>query len=141
METNMRFLMGDFKLFVGYTYTDANTHYSGIESWLPLTARHRLNNVLMYEIEEKLKLGLEGYFFSRQQLNDGSYGKPYWITGFMAEKIWDRISVYINFENFTNTRQTKFGAIYTGSIDNPVFKDIYAPLEGFVMNGGVKIRL
>jgi iron complex outermembrane receptor protein len=141
METNMRFLFGDFKLFVGYTYTDANTHYSGIERWLPLTARHRLNNVLMYEIEEKLKLGLEGYYFSRQRLGDGSFGQPYWITGFMAEKIWERFSVYINFENFTNTRQTKFDTIYTGTIDNPVFKDIYAPLEGFVMNGGIKLRL
>ncbi|HEV7332513.1 MAG TPA: TonB-dependent receptor [Flavisolibacter sp.] len=140
-ETNLRLLYGDFKLFVGYTYTDANTHYSGIKSWLPLTARHRLNNVLMYEIEDKLKLGLEAYYFSRQQLGDGTFGKPYWITGFMAEKIWENFSVFLNFENFTNTRQTRFDTIYTGSIDNPVFRDIYAPVEGFVVNGGIKIRL
>lgn len=141
METNLRFLFGDFKLFVGYTYTDANTHYSGEKNWLPLTARHRLNNVLMYEIEEKLKFGLEGYYFSRQHLSDGSFGKPYWITGFMAEKLWEKFSLYINFENFTNTRQTKFDTIYTGTIDNPVFRDIYAPVEGFVVNGGIKLRL
>jgi outer membrane receptor for ferrienterochelin and colicins len=141
METNLRLLYGDFKLFVGYTYTDANTHYSNVRNWLPLTARHRLNNVLMYEIEEKLKLGLEGYYFSRQRLNDGTTGKPYWITGFMAEKIWEKFSVYINFENFTNTRQTKFDTIYTGSIDHPVFRDIYAPVEGFVVNGGIKLHL
>ncbi|MBB1284701.1 TonB-dependent receptor [Flavisolibacter sp. BT320] len=141
METNLRFLYGAFKLFIGYTYTDANTHYNSIVTGLPLTARHRLNNVLMYEIEDKLKLGLEGYYFSRQRLNDGSAGKPYWITGFMAEKVWERFSVYINFENFTNTRQTRFDTIYTGTIDNPVFRDIYAPVEGFVVNGGIKIRL
>ena len=141
METNLRLLYGDFKLFLGYTYTDANTHYSGIENWLPLTARHRLNNVLMYEVEEKLKVGLEGYYFSRQRLSDGTNGKPYWITGFMVEKLWERFSVYINFENFTNTRQTKFDTIYTGTIDNPQFRDIYAPVEGFVVNGGLKIRL
>lgn len=38
-----------------------------------------------------------------------------------------------------DTRQTRFDAIYTGSIQNPEFKDIYAPLDGFVINGGVKL--
>lgn len=141
METNLKFLYGDFKLFIGYTYTDAETHFDSDKLRLPLTAKHRLNNVLMYEIEEKLKLGLEGYFFSRQKLTDGSYGKPYWITGFMAEKLWEKFSLYINFENFTDTRQSKFGPIYRGSIDNPHFNDIYAPVEGFVVNGGIKLRL
>jgi outer membrane receptor for ferrienterochelin and colicins len=141
METNLRLTYSDFKLFVGYTYTDANTHFTNNREWLPLTARNRLNNVLMYEIEDKLKLGLEAYHFSKQRLSDGSFGKPYWITGFMAEKLWEKFSVFINFENFTNTRQTKFDSIYTGTINNPVFRDIYAPVEGFVVNGGVKIKL
>lgn len=141
METNLRLIYGDFKLFVGYTYTDANTHFDNNKLWLPLTARHRLNNVLMYEKDEKWKLGLEAYYFSKQLLNDGSYGKPYWITGFMAERVWEKFSLYINFENFTDTRQSKFDIIYTGTIDNPVFRDIYAPVEGFVVNGGIKLRL
>jgi outer membrane receptor for ferrienterochelin and colicins len=141
METNLRLVHNDFKLFIGYTYTDANTHFTNTKQWLPLTARHRLNNVLMYEVEDKWKLGLEAYYYSRQQLNDGTFGKPYWITGFMAEKIWKKFSVFINFENFTDTRQTKFNTIYTGTINNPIFKDIYAPVDGFVVNGGVKLRL
>jgi outer membrane receptor for ferrienterochelin and colicins len=139
-ETNLRLIYGDFKLFFGYTYTDANTHFDDVKEWLPLTARHRLNNVLMFEKEDNIKIGLEAYYFSRQRLSDGSFGKSYWITGFMVEKIWEHFSLYINFENFTNTRQSKFDTIYTGTIDNPVFKDIYAPVEGFVVNGGIKIR-
>ena len=59
----------------------------------------------------------------------------------MAEKIWNRFSLFINFENFTDTRQTKFDTIYSGSITNPMFRDIYAPVDGFVVNGGLKIRL
>ena len=141
METNLRLTYGDFKLFLGYTYTDANTHFANTKAWLPLTAKHRLNNVLMYEIEGKLKIGLEAYHFSQQRLNDGTTGQPYWIVGLMAEKIWDKFSLFINFENFSNTRQSKFGPIYTGSINNPNFKDIYAPVDGFVVNGGIKIRL
>ncbi len=141
METNLRFVYSNFKLFIGYTYTDANTHFTNTKEWLPLTARHRLNNVLMYEIEDKLKVGLEAYHFSKQRLSDGTFGKPYWVAGFMAEKLWEKFSLFINFENFTDTRQTKFDNIYTGTINNPVFRDIYAPVEGFVVNGGIKIRL
>ena len=59
----------------------------------------------------------------------------------MAEKLWKKFSVFINFENFLDTRQTRFDTIYTGSIASPVFKDIYAPVDGFVVNGGVKIKL
>lgn len=141
METNLKLTYQDFKLFIGYTYTDANTHFKNSKQLLPLTARHRLNNVLMYEIEEKLKLGLEAYYIGKQGLSDGSFGKSYWITGLMAEKLWEKWSLFINFENFTNTRQSKFDDIFTGSILNPVFKDIYAPVEGFVLNGGLKIKL
>ena len=141
METNLKLTYGDFKLFIGYTYANVNNHFNGVEVHAPLNARHRLNNVLFYEVEEKWKIGLEGYYISRQRLNDGAMGKPYWITGFMAERLWEHFSLYINFENFLDTRQTRFDTIYTGSIDNPVFRDIYAPVEGFVVNGGIKLRL
>jgi iron complex outermembrane receptor protein len=95
----------------------------------------------MYEKEEKWKLGLEAYYFSPQKLGDGTIGRDYWIAGFMAEKLWERFSLFVNFENFTDTRQTKFESIYTGSLMNPVFRDIYAPVDGFVVNGGIKLRL
>jgi outer membrane receptor for ferrienterochelin and colicins len=140
-ETNLRFVYDDFKLFVGYTYADVNTHFNNIRTWLPLTARHRLNNVLMYEQEGKLKIGFEAYFFSPQKLNDGSTGRSYWTFGLMGEKAWKHFSLFINFENFTDTRQTKFDTIYTGAITNPVFRDIYAPVDGFVVNGGIKVKL
>ena len=139
-ETNLRLIYGDFKLFIGYTYTDANTHFADVKEWLPLTARHRLNNVLMWEKGESWKLGLEAYYYSRQRLNDAGFGKPYWIMGFMTEKMWEKFSLFLNFENFTDTRQSKFDTIYTGTINDPHFKDIYAPVEGFVMNGGIKLR-
>lgn len=141
IETNVKLTYGDFKLFLGYTYADVNNHFNGVKARYPLTARHRLNNVLMYEVEEKWKLGLEAYYVSRQLLNDGTTGQPYWITGFMAEKLWEKFSVYLNFENFTDTRQTRFDTIYTGPVSNPTFRDIYAPVDGFVVNGGIKVRL
>ena len=140
-ETNVKLGYKDFKLFLGYTYTDAHQHQNGVKMENTLTAKHRINAVLMYELEDEWKIGLEAYSFSKQLLSDGSLGKSFVTTGFMAEKIWDRFSIYINFENFLDVRQTRFDSIYTGTLNNPQFRDIYAPLDGFVMNGGIKFKL
>lgn len=141
METNAKITYADFKLFIGYTLADVNQHTQSTSIPYPLVSKHRLNNVLMYEIEDEWKIGLEAYYFSKQKLNDGATGKGYWTTGFMAEKLWERFSIFINLENFSDTRQTKFDTIYTGSITSPVFRDIYAPVDGFVINGGIKVKL
>jgi len=141
LETNLRFSYSNFKLFIGYTYADVNSHYNNVKEWFPLTPRHRINNVLMYEREGKLKIGLEAYYYSPQKLSDGATGKQYWICGAMAEKLWQQFSLFINFENIFDARQTRFDTIYTGSINNPTFRDIYAPLDGFVVNGGIKLKL
>ncbi|MEJ8817778.1 TonB-dependent receptor [Lacibacter sp. H407] len=141
IETNIKLGYKDFKLFLGYTFTDTEIHEGNNKRVNPLTARNRINAVLMYEVEEKWKAGLEAYYFDKQQLTDGSTGRAYWITGFMVERLWEKFSIYINFENFLDTRQTRFDSIYTGSINNPVFRDVYAPLDGFVINGGLKFNL
>lgn len=140
-ETNIKIGYEDFKLFLGYTFTDTRLHQNGTVIENPLTPKHRLNSILMYEIEEKWKVGLEAYYFSPQKLSDGTTGKQYVICGFMVEKLWEKLSLYINFENFLDVRQTRFDSIYTGTVTNPVFKDIYAPLDGFLINGGIKFRL
>lgn len=139
-ETNVRLGYKDFKLYLGYTFTDAHLKNKDATRENPLTARHRLNNVLIYEKEDKWKLGFEAYYYSRQLLTDGSFGRSYWTLGFMAEKIWEHFSLFLNFENFTDTRQTRFETIYTGSVSKPTFRDIYAPLDGIVVNGGIKLR-
>jgi len=141
METNIKLGYDDFNLFLGYTYTDAKLIENKVSKENPLTPKHRINSVLMYEIEEKWKIGLEAYYFGSQQLNDGARGRDYWTCGFMIEKLWEKLSIYANFENFLDTRQTRFETIYTGSVANPTFKDIYAPLDGFVINAGIKFKI
>ncbi|HEV3252452.1 MAG TPA: TonB-dependent receptor [Puia sp.] len=140
-ETNIKIGYKVINLYLGYTYTDAEINNKGFTTENPLSPKHRLNSVLIYEVENKWKIGSEFYYFSQQLLSDGSIGRDYWLTGLVAERIWKNVSLYINFENIGDVRQTKFGDIFTGSITNPTFKDIYAPLEGFVVNGGIKIRL
>ncbi len=139
-ETNVKIEYEDFKLFLGYTLTDTKLNENGRSIQAPLTPKHRINAVLMYEVEDKWKVGLESYYFDKQQLNDGKIGKSYLLCGFMAEKLWEEFSVYVNFENFLDARQTRFDTIYTGTTSNPTFRDIYAPLDGFLINGGIKLK-
>ena len=140
-ETNARFVYRDnFKLFLGYTYTDTKAKYLQGNQHLPLVPKGKLNTALIYEKEGVIKLGLEGYFTGRQYLSDGTSSPFYSEFGFMAEKIFKHFSVYINFENFTDTRQSRYKRVMNGSHLNPTFDDIWTHTEGFVVNGGVKIR-
>jgi iron complex outermembrane receptor protein len=142
IEVNMRWSYQDFKLFIGYTLADVDQNFNGITEQYPLVAQHRLNNVLMYEKHDNFWVGLEGYYYSPQQLTDGSMGQDYWIIGVMTEKkIGEHFSLFLNFENILDTRQSRFDTVFTGSLEDPDFQDIYAPVDGFVINGGFKIKI
>ena len=96
----------------------------------------------MYEKEGDLWVGLEGYYYSPQKLSSGETGQSYWIVGLMSEKkISDKFSIFLNFENFLDTRQTRFDTIYSGNLSDPQFSEIYAPVDGFVINGGFKVKI
>ena len=141
-ETNARFIYKDnFKLFLGYTFTSTQAKYLIGNQFLPLVPKHKLNSALIYEKEDVIKLGLEGYFTGRQYLSDGTQTPSFKELGFMAEKIFRKFSLYINFENFTDTRQSRYKNVVNGSHLNPTFDQIWTHTEGFVFNGGIKIKL
>ena len=133
--------LNDWKYYFGYTYADVEIHQSTDIFQAPLMPKERLNNIFVYEREEDFRIGLEAYYYGEQVLTDGSKSTDFWIYGLMIEKIYENgFSIFLNFENFSDTRQTKFDPIYTGTIVNPIFSDIYAPLDGFVINGGLKLK-
>jgi iron complex outermembrane receptor protein len=59
----------------------------------------------------------------------------------MIEKRFNNLRVFLNFENFLDTKQSKYGAMFTGSPENPNFVEIYAPTDGRIINGGIKLSL
>ncbi len=141
-ETNARLTWrGNLKLFLGYTYTNAKAAYLAGSPSLPLVPKHRFNSALIYEKRDFIKLGLEAYYTSRQDLYNGTRTSEFWECGFMAEKLFPKWSVYVNFENFTDTRQSRYGPVVTGTHTDPVFADIWTHTEGFVVNGGIKLKL
>jgi outer membrane receptor for ferrienterochelin and colicins len=141
-ETNAKLIFKEnYKLFVGYTYTNAKAEYQVGNQNIPLVPTHKLNLALIHEVEDKYKFGLEGYYTGSQYLYDGSQTPAYWEFGFMAEKIFSHFSIYINFENFTDQRQSRYKTVANPPHNNPSFDEIWNHLEGFVLNGGIKIKL
>ncbi len=141
IETNIKVSLDHYKLFVGYTFTDVNTHSEASSSSFPLTPKHRLGIVLIYEIHEELRIGLEGYYTGKQTLSSGINVTDFWVNGLMIEKKFNNFSLFLNFENIFDTRQSRYGAMFTGSPEDPNFVEIYAPTDGRIINGGIKINL
>ena len=55
--------------------------------------------------------------------------------------VLEPLSLFVNFENFTNVMQSDFEPLVLPPTNNPTFPDIWAPTDGFVFNGGIKLRL
>lgn len=140
-ETNIKLVMDQLVFYFGYTYTDTKQRFNGQTTTQPLTPKNRISFDATYEIENNFRFGAECFYTSPQILSDGTTGKGYVTFGLLVQKMWKHLDVFVNAENITDRRQTRWENIYTGSITNPIFKDIYAPLDGLVINAGVRIKL
>ncbi len=139
-ETNVRLGYDIAKVFVGYTFTDAKAGYLPGDQVLPLTPRHKINSSLVLEKHENFKAGLEAHHTGNQTLSDRSLTRSYTLVGVFGEKTFGKISLFINAENITDVRQGKFGPVVLPPFSEPTFAEVYAPLEGRVFNGGIKVR-
>ena len=140
-ETNIKLILDELGFYIGYTYTNARLHYSGQNNPQPLTPKNRLNFDGTYEIEHSFRFGVEGFYTGPQLLSDGTTGRGYATLGLLVQKMWKHLDLFINAENVTDQRQTRWGNIYTGTRANPDFTEIYAPLDGLVVNAGMRIKL
>lgn len=135
-ETNVKLGWHDLKLFLQYAYIDARLRYKEVNQRKPLTPRHNAGAVLMFEQHGKWRIGLEAYYTGQQFLSDYTPTRNYWIMGLMGLREVGRWSVFLNFENFVDSRLSRFQEIVSPPHANPGFAEVWAPTDGFVMNGG-----
>ncbi|MGB3543424.1 TonB-dependent receptor plug domain-containing protein, partial [Rubrivirga sp.] len=146
LETNARLGLGDLKLFLGYVYLDATEDKDPLNddqerAALPLTPAHKTYTVLVWERHGRGRIGLEGYYTSPQTLPSGERTDGYWVAGVMGEWRAGRARLFLNFENVLDTQQSNYGPVVRGTRESPVFADIWAPTDGFITNGGIKLDL
>lgn len=112
---------------------------------VPLTPRHSGGAVLMWELEDEGgRVGVEAYYTGRQALPDNPYrqqGRGYAVFGVLAERRVGPARVFINFENIGDVRQTRWDPLLLPQRlpDGRRTTEAWAPLDGRVINGGIRL--
>jgi iron complex outermembrane receptor protein len=128
-----------------YTYVQARETLNALQQDVPLTPRHSAGLVGMWEAENVGRVGVEWYYTGRQTLEENPYrtvSQPYMIVGLLAEKQFGRVRLFVNGENLTGVRQTRWDPLLrpTQAADGRWTVDAWAPLEGRNINGGMRVR-
>lgn len=138
-ETNIKFSYKDWHWFLNYALIDAKLNYLPGNPQKPLTAKHNAGSVIMYE-GEKWRIGYETYYTGKQFLSDGGETTDYFTMGLLIMRNVEWGTIYTNFENFTDRRQSRFSPLVLPPHEDPVFPEIYAPTDGFIFSIGVIIK-
>ena len=105
---------------------------------------HSAGLVGMWEEERWGRVGLELYVTGRQRLEVNPYrnaSEPYTVLGALVEKRLGRARLFLNAENLTNVRQSRWDPLIrpARAVDGRWTVDAWAPLEGRVLNGGIRL--
>ncbi len=138
-ESQIKLTVGKFTWFFGYTYTDAYLEKPEGKSPLSLTPEHSIKGDLLFVVEDKWRIGWDYDYKSGQFLNNGTITESLFTTGVIVERTINDFVIFLNAENFTDIRQSNTGNILTDG--SPQFTEVWAPLDGYFFNMGLKIKL
>ncbi len=138
-ETNIKFTYKDFKWFLNYALIDTRLNYLPGNPQKPLTAKHNAGSVIMYETST-WRIGYETYYTGTQFLSSGIKTTDFITMGVLAMRNYSWGSAFVNFENLTDRRQSRFSPLVVPPHENPTFPEIYAPTDGFILSVGVILK-
>jgi iron complex outermembrane receptor protein/outer membrane receptor for ferrienterochelin and colicins len=141
-DTYVSVTLKDIELYVGYTFTLAKRNYLPANSYIPLTPKNRFAFTAVYNIENLWRYGLEGSFTGPQYRDNDSRTPGYFfLAGMIERKFGKHFSLVLNGENLLDYRQSKYEPLFIGTITNPQFKPLWAPIDGIVVNLALRIKL
>ncbi|POY36989.1 TonB-dependent receptor [Solitalea longa] len=142
LDTYIQLTLNGWEVYAGYTLTVAERKYLTTNQFLPLTTKHRVAFTLVKEFEEHWRFGLEGSYTGSQYRDNESKTPGYVFFAAMVERKFGKyVSLVLNTENLLDYRQSRYESLYTGTITNPTFKPLWAPIEGRVINMSLRIGL
>ncbi|HJZ72892.1 MAG TPA: TonB-dependent receptor, partial [Vicinamibacterales bacterium] len=135
----------DFSFVANYAYIRSREDTDEGRGEVPLTPRHSVGLDAAWEAGNVWRLGVEWYYTGVQRLEANPYrseSAPYSIFGILASRQVGRVLLFLNGENLTNVRQTDWDPLLAPSrgVDGRWTVDAWAPLDGRVINGGLRIR-
>lgn len=147
MESLVRYRREPFVVTASYTYVNASqAERGGGREVVPMVPRHSAGLVAMAEEHDKGRIGVEVYYTGVQQLEENPFrdrSKANVIVGVLVERSIGRVRAFMNLENLTNVRQTRFDRLIRPATTEygRWTTDLWAPVEGRTINGGVRIAL
>jgi len=117
---------------------------SALRRDVPLTPRHAAGFDLAYEVEGTgTRVAVEAFYVGRQALERDPYAevsRPYTTIGLLVAHRFGRATFFLNCENAGGVRQTSYAPLVlpSRSADGRWTTDEWAPLDGRVVNGGVR---
>lgn len=138
-ETYVALSHNALEIYLGYTFTDAQKKYDAAHPHVSLSAKNKFASVIAYEFGNNFRAGIEASYTGKQYLDDNSTSSPYLFAAAMVRYDIKNISFVLNSENIFDYRQTRKENIFYGSVSNPSFKQIWAPIDGRVINLSARI--
>jgi iron complex outermembrane receptor protein len=129
-----------FVITGSYTFVRAR---GGDDLSVPLTPRHRA--VVHAEATRgRNRFGVNVSFTGTQRLEANPYrseSEPYTVIGLAGERRFGRYRLFVNADNLADVRQADWDPIMRPSrdVDGRWTVDAWAPLEGRVINAGIRI--
>ena len=134
LETYVRLRADETELYLGYVFTDARRQYDARNQHLPLAARHKFAAVGLVEFTNRFSAGLEASYIGQQYLSDGTTTPGYPLFALLLRYHVGAWTLALNGENLFDYRQTRREKVVLAPLDSPVFRELWAPVEGRVVN-------
>ena len=140
-DTYIKATVDEWELYAGYTFTIAENKYLSTNQFIPLTPKNRFAMTALKELTT-WKAGMEASYTGKQHRLDYTLTPRYLFLAAMVSKDFGKhITAVINCENLLDYRQSRHESLYYGSIKNPVFHPLWAPIDGRVINLSLKWKL
>jgi iron complex outermembrane receptor protein len=146
LEFLARYRVEGFTVLLTHSYTSSTEEHPeapGTRRAVPLTPGHVTSFNAIWE-RATWSVGLEAYYTGRQSLDENPYrteGRDYVLVGALLQKRFGRLRLFLNLENVGNVRQTRWDPLTlpARAADGRWTVDAWAPLDGFVANGGLRV--
>jgi outer membrane receptor for ferrienterochelin and colicin len=138
-DTYIRLKLEELEWYFGINHTIGK--YSVDNSFVPYFPQDKISTTLAYELEGIGRVGLEASYQANQYISASQKVNNYWFIALMMAKHFRWGSLVLNCENLGDYRQSKVEKLYSGTIQNPQFKGVWAPIDGRIFNLSLKINL
>jgi len=141
-ETYLRMkFFGKIEAYLGYVFTDARKGYDTVNTMMSLNARNKASAVITYEPGSHWMMGLESSYIGWQLTDDHARHPDYFFVAMMVSYRVRNWRFVLNGENLLDYRQSRVEAIVLPPYTNPVFPQLWAPIDGRVINLSVTFSL